>query len=345
MSFSVKTSFVVFHCYSSGLNVHRVVVFLNHRAGQHQRNNWVDAVQQSLFRSEITFVPLSNIELSQASFEKVRQNLYDTVITIGGDGTIHSIIQEVLGTEARFLVLPGGTANDLSTQLGHHKKPLKSLELVRLDHWVAIDLINVNGSYMATNGGLGLVGNVAASIERYRNKVPAFLSLMTHLGHRIYSTVLGVKLLSGETAPYKLQIRSKEFSGVVDTPVLLVNNQPYLAGSFPVAPQTNNQDGKFNVTIFFHRKLVDLALAIDRVRRHIPPIYDPNVISFETEEIEIRSLVPNMKPYFFGDGESMGSSDLFRISILPKALRTLSPLESSHLPISKCTPDLVKKPI
>jgi diacylglycerol kinase (ATP) len=317
--------------------VHRAVVFLNHRAGQHQRNNWIDTIQQALFRSELTFVPLLESEATTSALEQLRNNEYDTAITIGGDGTIHSIIQQVLGTKARFLVLPGGTANDLSTQLGHNKKLEKSLELVRLDHWTAMDLVNVNGRYMATNGGLGLVGNVAASVERYRNRIPAFLRIMSHLGHRIYSTVLGVKLLKGETAPYRFEIKSKEFSGMIETPVLLVNNQPYLAGSFPVAPQTNNQDGHFNVTIFFHRKLVDLALAIDRVRRHIPPVYDPNIVSFETEEIEIRNLDPQINAAFFGDGEAMGSSTCFNISILPKALRILSDPDLSSLSLPTCS--------
>ena len=315
--------------------MHKAVVFLNHRAGQHQRNNWVEAIQEGLFRSEVTFVSLGDTEETHNAFSKIRDNVYDTAISIGGDGTIHSIIQEVVGTRARFLVLPGGTANDLSTQLGHHKSLQKSLEMVRLDHWTSIDLVKVNDVYMATNGGLGLVGNVAASAERYRNRIPAFLNLMSHLGHRIYSTVLGVKLLRGDADPYRFEIRAKEFSGIVETPVLLVNNQPYLAGRFPVAPETCNQDGRFNVSIFFHRKMVDLALAIDRVRRHIPPVYDPNIVSFETESLEIRSLEGSVEPTFFGDGESMGSAKLFQVSIIPQALRVLTlPSTSSLHPVS-----------
>lgn len=305
----------------TGLTLHRAAIFLNHRSGQHQRTNWKKSIELALFRSELTFISMSEPIQIQEALKKIKDNHYDAVITVGGDGTIHGVIQEAAGTKTRFLVLPGGTANDLSRQLNHHRSLDKSLELVRCDRWQAIDLIDVNGVLMATNGGIGLVGDVAASVERYRKRLPPFVQLMSHLGHRIYSTVLGVQLLTGPTVPYKFNLRSKEFSGTIETPILLINNQPYLAGSFPVAPTTSNQDGSFNVTVFFHRKLLDLAMAIDRVRRHIPPVYDPNIVSFETTELEVTSP-PSQGPCpFFGDGEAMGSSDFFRITVRPQALR------------------------
>jgi diacylglycerol kinase (ATP) len=300
----------------------KVLIFLNSRAGQSQRLDWERSIRQALFRSELSFVTLDDPESWQSAIQSALEKPADVVITVGGDGTFHSLIQALVDTPSRFLVLPGGTANDLARELGHAESVLRALECVRRDECKTIDLISVNDGLMATNGGIGLVGDVALSVNRYRRQLPGFSRLMSGLKHQVYSAVLGIHLLADRRKTFTIKIDSPTFSGVVETPLLLVNNQPMIAGSFAIAPYTRNDDGRFNITIFLHRDWLDFILAIYRVRRDVPPENDPHIISFETTEATIELLGQERENLaFYGDGEAIASDRILSLKTRPQSLR------------------------
>ncbi len=51
----------------------------------------------------------------------------DTVIACGGDGTVHEVLQSLVGTDVALGVLPLGTANALAANLGLHTSPVKAM--------------------------------------------------------------------------------------------------------------------------------------------------------------------------------------------------------------------------
>ena len=51
----------------------------------------------------------------------------DSVIVCGGDGTVHEVIQALVGTEVALGVVPMGTANALASDLGLSKSPAKAI--------------------------------------------------------------------------------------------------------------------------------------------------------------------------------------------------------------------------
>lgn len=55
----------------------------------------------------------------------VRQG-YDTILACGGDGTVHEVLQYVVGTQVALGVVPLGTANALAADLGLVSSPLKT---------------------------------------------------------------------------------------------------------------------------------------------------------------------------------------------------------------------------
>lgn len=51
---------------------------------------------------------------------------FDTVVASGGDGTVHDVLQGVVGTDATLGVLPLGTANSLACDLGLSRDPARA---------------------------------------------------------------------------------------------------------------------------------------------------------------------------------------------------------------------------
>lgn len=54
----------------------------------------------------------------------------DTVIACGGDGTVHEVLQGVVGTQAALGVIPLGTANSLACDLGIPRDPRRAAEML-----------------------------------------------------------------------------------------------------------------------------------------------------------------------------------------------------------------------
>lgn len=54
----------------------------------------------------------------QAVRERLAEGGGATVVACGGDGTVHEVMQAVLGTDAAFGIAPCGTGNDIATVLG-----------------------------------------------------------------------------------------------------------------------------------------------------------------------------------------------------------------------------------
>ena len=51
----------------------------------------------------------------------------DAILACGGDGTVHEVLQRMVGTDAALGVVPLGTANALAANLGLGRSPAKAV--------------------------------------------------------------------------------------------------------------------------------------------------------------------------------------------------------------------------
>lgn len=307
-----------------------ISVYLNQKAsnGSH---DWQGKINNALFRSQIQYPITTSIEELHRNLDKDVLNNVDAVLSVGGDGTVHSIIQKLAGTDVGLLVVPGGTANDFAQVMGSSSNIKKIAQTIRYDTRKRIDLININGTFMATNGGLGFAAEVANEINEIRNTYPQFKNFMKMSGKNVYSIFIAKKLLNKEIRNYKFKINSAEFNDVVETPLILVNNQPVLGGSFEVAPHTDHADGTFNITILKHSNRLELITCLVNIMRGQFPGDDKNIVSFETSEINIELLEGAKNLSFFGDGEIFKSANKWHIKCVPNALSVFSPKDQVEL--------------
>ncbi|MCF8059628.1 MAG: hypothetical protein K9K67_10045 [Bacteriovoracaceae bacterium] len=300
-----------------------ISVYLNSKAGQTGMDFWEKEIGRRLFRSHLNFRHHDSKEDLLISLGEDIKNKVNTIVSVGGDGTVHTLIQKLAGEDIGLLVVPGGTANDLANELGAIKNIEKVISWVRSQETKKIDLISINGKLMATNGGIGLGGQVAEKINNIRNKVPLFKNLMKLTGKRIYPFFAATEILDPSLPYYKLKITSKEFAGIIETPGLLINNQSRLGGSFHVAPHTSNNDGTFNVTAFTHKNRARLIQCLWSMGQGEILPEDNNIITFETDSLEVE-LLEGEDLNFFGDGEIVSRAKKWDISVRPQTLLVYS---------------------
>jgi len=110
----------------------RVALIYNPASGQHssRRASSIENVKAVLHKAGIeadsleTHAPGSGKALAVAA---VRQG-HDTVIACGGDGTVHEVLQGLVGTGVALGVVPLGTANALAQNLGLGRNPVKAMQ-------------------------------------------------------------------------------------------------------------------------------------------------------------------------------------------------------------------------
>lgn len=300
-----------------------ISVYMNSRASN-THEEWKEKISTGLFRSDIQYKSPHSIDELYEELERDIQDEVATILSVGGDGTMNTLIQKLAGTDVALLVVPGGTANDLANTLGSNTSVNKIVQTIRENVKKRIDLVNINGRFMATNGGIGFAAEVAKEINDLRKKFPSFKNFMKLSGKNVYSLFLAKELLSKDILSHRYQVESIEYTGVVVSPLILINNQPTLAGSFNIAPMTNHQDGTFNVTIFTHENRLELVQAILSILKNENLTKDKNIISFETKNIKI-DLLDNKSLSFFGDGEIFDPAKTWNISVLEKGLSVYTP--------------------
>ena len=281
-----------------------------------------EELKKFFFRHEVVIhSPVGLDELNKKVQADVEAGT-EYIFAVGGDGTMNTISQNLVGKKTKLMVLPTGTANDFAHELGMSSSLKKISTIFNAQTTKKIDAIKVNGKYMMTNGGIGMACEVASTVDHLRKNSDVFKKVMKTIGKETYSLIYAQKMLMSQYKARQVFIESKDsplLNGMVSTPMILINNQEFIGGKFQVAPRTKNNDGKFNVTVFLHKNRFDFLKCTLQMMRGKYPSDDKDLISFETDQLTLNSV--DGKPLvFFGDGEIFPESNMLDMTIVPDAL-------------------------
>lgn len=140
---------------------------------------------------------------------------YDLIVAAGGDGTIHEMICGVQSLEKkpRVGVLPRGTMNDVSKELGYSANLNKSLDILLKGNTVLKNVYSINDTYFFYGLAIGRYANVSYETvnKRQFGKMTYYFSCIKN-----YFT----------SKPVKIKIDGKELL----ISQLFILNTEYLAG-------------------------------------------------------------------------------------------------------------------
>ena len=111
--------------------MHRVTLIYNPASGQHSANTHaaIDKALTVLRHAGVTAEARETLAPGSAGTlaEEAMRRGCDTILACGGDGTVHEILQSLVGTDVALGVVPLGTANALAANLGLHSSPSKTV--------------------------------------------------------------------------------------------------------------------------------------------------------------------------------------------------------------------------
>ncbi|MDH6320332.1 diacylglycerol kinase (ATP) [Parabacteroides sp. PH5-13] len=236
------------------------------------------------------------------------ENGVKLIIAVGGDGTVNEVAKSMIHSDAILGIIPKGSGNGLARELHIPMDTKRALEMITKANITTIDCCKANDRVFFTTCGVGFDAAVSKKFAREKRR-----------GSITYVKNILDEYLSYQPEVYELQfddqsIKEKAFL------VACANASQYGNNAF-IAPHANIQDGKMDVTILSPFTPLDIApLAIQLFTKQIER--NSKIKSIRASQLTIIRQKPGIMHL---DGEPIEVGNRIEISVIPKALKVLTP--------------------
>jgi len=249
--------------------------------------------------------------------ETSAQDTAELIVVLGGDGTIHRFLPQLIRARLPVLIVPSGSGNDFARALQIHS--------VRHASQLAQDLVIGKSRLAEVDVGLirdseghetpfccvAGVGVDAVACES-ANRLPRWMR--SHGGYLLSAAraVLAAPRLQLRVCADQREIQQ-------DSCLFSFANTPTFGGGLPIAPDAQLNDGKFDCV------LVE-ALGVFKLMKRAPSLLNgthlrlKEVSNFRAKQIRLESDPPT---FVYADGELVCQTPV-EVSILSRALRVIS---------------------
>ena len=249
-----------------------------------------------------------------------------TVIAVGGDGTIHEVVNGFFDTDGKPLcerpvlgIVPSGTGGDFRRTWGIERKPVASIAQLACAGRRKADLACCTWTdhagreqrrYFANILSMGLGGAVSQSVNDHSKA----------LGGRVSFFLGTMRVLVGFKRP-RVEVRLDDGPWEpLDLTLLAVCTGRYFGGGMMVAPDADPSDGMFDVVRFnaiTNLRMVTMTSVYSG--RHLGA---PGVSVTRAARVEVRGT-DQRACAIEGDGEVFGRLPM-RVQILPGAYEMMA---------------------
>ena len=236
-----------------------------------------------------------------------------SIVCIGGDGTICEVAGELCHTGATFYVVPGGTGNDFARAFHLPKNPMAAFEAQLAGEPVEIDCGRMNGQSFLNVSGSGFDVAVLQKTEELKAVYP---------GEKAYR-----KAVLSVLGRYKAFEADVSIDGGAETheacTIVEIANGQSIGGGMRVAPDAKLDDGYFDVVVGkkVPRMLIPLLLPAFMLGWHTK-IGLARVVRAKNVTMRAKGMIVNL------DGKLL-RADEAKYKILPGAIRMKKPRASN----------------
>lgn len=245
--------------------------------------------------------------------EKLASQSIYAFIVIGGDGTVSSVLQQLVDTNIPLAILPAGSGNDIARNCAFIEKPDHFVERLIIGETKAMDLLYVNGLYGITVVGVGMDAKIGMRADRsiYKKWLNRF-----NLGSFAYTIAAIIELMTFKPFRGSLFV---DGSLVLQTNLWLVanGNMKMYGGGLQICPYADPQDGLIDMTILHDAKRWKVLFKLFPKLLKGNPIFAKEVTYLKGKDIKIEG--EHKLPYIV-DGEIFYSTNI-HLSIQPRALK------------------------
>jgi len=293
----------------------KTYVVINPVAGVSQLEIVRERVQSALGERDIPFEVYETTgeeDIRQMIHEKVQQG-FKLFISAGGDGTLSSVIDGLVGTEIPLVILPTGTWNALARALDIPLQIDRAIDLLFQEHEIrTIDAMQVGQDYSVLSISAGAGSLTMKGVEREEKRRWGKLADLKSALNQL------LKFRS-----YRFDVKIDGKPSTFRAAELMVANSAILGiKALQLDPNIRMDDGKLNVCRIYANSVSDyLKLAVSMLIGSQKRNW--NILCLEAlEEVEIRC---NQKLPVQGDGDLIGRLPI-TVKVRPKAINIVTPV-------------------
>ncbi|MDQ7013367.1 MAG: diacylglycerol kinase family protein [Planctomycetota bacterium] len=291
----------------------RVLMLANRKSGKGKAAALADRIARELEREghRVTMVqpgaPAPPGTAKETGFDGV-----DAVVAVGGDGTIHYALPELLRTGAPIYHAPGGNENLFAREFGMTGEPTHVLCALERRPGAPVDVGTVNGAPFAILVSVGPDAGVIHRLHAVRSRAS---------GHAMYLKPILAECREPSLPELTIVVEGKAIVTNQRGFVMIANCQRYALGLDP-ARVADMRDGRLDVVFFPARTIAHALVWVARCAIGAPTDW-PGVVTARGADIMLTSTTPAPRQV---DGEAGGwlePGESLRLGVLPGALRVL----------------------
>jgi YegS/Rv2252/BmrU family lipid kinase len=169
------------------------------------------------------------------------------IIVGGGDGSLSTTVDDFLGTETVFAVLPLGTANSFARTLGVPLDLDGAIDVIAHGRKKRIDLGAIDGDYFANAAAMGMSPLIAETVP---HKLKKYLGMV---GYLLWAIVVAIRF-----RPFRLYVREGDkLDKVWATEVRIANGTHH--GGVELVESAELDSGEIVVQAVTGRSILGLA--------------------------------------------------------------------------------------
>lgn len=248
--------------------------------------------------------PNSAVETKDLVRKYLENGSATKLLSVGGDGLFHLLLQFAIEFNVPIAVTPGGTGNDFFRALGWFDTDLTAyLERLIVDQPSLIDVGVVDGEYFGAvlSSGFDSVVNERANQLKWPK------------GPAKYNVAIALELPKFKAIKFKIFADEKVLE--VEAMLIAIGNGTSYGGGMQVCPDADFTDGLLDIMILHPISKYEFIKVFPTVYkgRHVD---HPEVEIFKASRIRIES-----KAVAYADGERIGQLPV-QVESLPRTLLT-----------------------
>lgn len=219
--------------------------------------------------------------------------MVDTVVAVGGDGTINEVVNGMANSHARLGIVSAGTVNVLSLELGLPSQVERACSVIAGGKTKAMDVGWVDDRRFLLMMGAGIDAQTIKNLDpkskkRYREL--AFISTGLRTG------------LSAQPQIFRVKVNGLEYLSTF----LVAGNSRNYGGRFGITTDADPTDGLLDVLIFRGLTIGKLSAFWLGVPTGLH-IHHKDVVYVKAEELEVFPFNEDDQVWYQTDGELAGT--------------------------------------
>jgi len=233
----------------------------------------------------------------------------DSIIAVGGDGTINEIVSAIVDSPCILGIIPVGSGNGLAYHLHIPINIKKAIEIINKEHIERIDTVSLNGFIYASIAGIGFDAFIAKMFALQQKR--GFLS---------YFKLILKYILTYQSIHYIIEEDTK----IISRKAFLVcfANSSQWGFNVRISPESSVQDGYINVCFIKKPFLLSIPFLVMFLLSGNLNKIKSYVKIYKLKQFSIRTADNQLMPVHI-DGNYLKQEKMLEIMAKPLSLRIL----------------------